>query len=94
MISWRLGPLYRVFITPTFHSYHHSIDPKHYNKNFSGGVFSFWDYIFGTAVKDTQTPPGRMGLETVRMNTLWSMLVTPFQLVFQAYGLTRRRTLK
>jgi sterol desaturase/sphingolipid hydroxylase (fatty acid hydroxylase superfamily) len=93
-ISWRLGPMYRVFMTPTFHSYHHSTDPQHHNKNFSGGVFSFWDYIFGTAVKDTQTPPGRLGLENLHMGSLWSMLVMPFQLLLMPSRSIRRNARK
>lgn len=34
-------------ISPNMHRIHHSIDPKHYNKNF-GVLFVFWDRLFGT----------------------------------------------
>ena len=89
-ITWRLGPLYRVLVTPTFHSYHHSTEPAHYNKNFSGGIFSFWDYLFGTAVQDTRAPPVRLGLDNVRMPSLMSSLTTPFLLLVEYYGWTKR----
>ncbi|MEP5758778.1 MAG: sterol desaturase family protein [Litoreibacter sp.] len=42
------GPvLEHVFISPAQHHVHHSIDPKHYNKNY-GEVFAIWDFLFGT----------------------------------------------
>jgi sterol desaturase/sphingolipid hydroxylase (fatty acid hydroxylase superfamily) len=39
--------LEHVFISPAQHHIHHSIDRKHYNKNY-GEVFAFWDLMFGT----------------------------------------------
>ncbi len=42
------GPkLEHVFISPAQHHVHHSIDRKHYNKNY-GEVFAIWDLMFGT----------------------------------------------
>jgi sterol desaturase/sphingolipid hydroxylase (fatty acid hydroxylase superfamily) len=42
------GPvLSRVFISPAMHQIHHSIDPRHYDKNY-GEVFALWDWMFGT----------------------------------------------
>ncbi|MBI1339898.1 hypothetical protein GC169_06770 [bacterium] len=42
------GPvLSRVFISPAMHQIHHSIDPKHYDRNY-GEVFALWDWMFGT----------------------------------------------
>lgn len=42
------GPiLSRIFVSPAMHQIHHSIDPKHYNKNY-GEVFALWDWIFGS----------------------------------------------
>jgi sterol desaturase/sphingolipid hydroxylase (fatty acid hydroxylase superfamily) len=87
-IPWRLGPLYRVFVTPAFHAYHHSTDPAHYDKNFSSGMFSFWDYLFGTAVAEDSPPPRQLGLPDVKMPTLWSTVATPFRLALR--GLTGR----
>lgn len=42
------GPvLEHVFISPAQHHIHHSIDTRHYNKNY-GEVFAIWDLMFGT----------------------------------------------
>jgi sterol desaturase/sphingolipid hydroxylase (fatty acid hydroxylase superfamily) len=36
-----------ILISPHIHHIHHSVDPKHANKNL-GVVFSIWDRLFGT----------------------------------------------
>ncbi|KEJ90765.1 sterol desaturase family protein [Sulfitobacter donghicola] len=42
------GPVMEhIFISPAQHHVHHSIDPKHYNKNY-GEVFAIWDLMFGS----------------------------------------------
>jgi sterol desaturase/sphingolipid hydroxylase (fatty acid hydroxylase superfamily) len=42
------GPVFsRIFISPAMHQIHHSIDPKHYDRNY-GEVFALWDWMFGT----------------------------------------------
>lgn len=42
------GPvLEHVFVSPAQHQVHHSIDPKHHDKNY-GEVFAIWDLMFGT----------------------------------------------
>ncbi|MER9131672.1 sterol desaturase family protein [Mesorhizobium sp. M0768] len=41
------GPLNSIILCPHWHQVHHSIDPRHYDKNF-GLLFSFWDRLFGT----------------------------------------------
>lgn len=43
-----LGPLRRVFSDCRYHRVHHSIEERHFGKNF-GIMFSLWDQIFGTA---------------------------------------------
>jgi sterol desaturase/sphingolipid hydroxylase (fatty acid hydroxylase superfamily) len=83
-IKWRFGPLSRILVTPRFHSFHHSADPRHYNKNF-GALLSIWDHIFGTAV-DAPEQPAEYGLKDVNMPTLWSTLLLPFGLLRQMYA--------
>jgi sterol desaturase/sphingolipid hydroxylase (fatty acid hydroxylase superfamily) len=83
-IKWRLGAVSRVFVTPWFHSFHHSTDPRHYNKNF-GGLLSIWDHIFGTAV-DAPEQPTEYGLRDIKMPTLLSTLLQPFGLLRQMYA--------
>ncbi|WP_297769081.1 sterol desaturase family protein [uncultured Roseovarius sp.] len=42
------GPvLERIFISPCQHQIHHSLDPRHHNKNY-GEVLAIWDWMFGT----------------------------------------------
>jgi sterol desaturase/sphingolipid hydroxylase (fatty acid hydroxylase superfamily) len=83
-IKWRLGALSRVLVTPWFHSFHHSTDPRHFQKNFGSGL-SIWDRVFGTAV-DAPEQPAEYGLTDVKMPTFMSTLSLPFRLLFQTYG--------
>jgi len=47
-LKFSYGPfLNRIFLCPHYHQLHHSIDPRHYNRNY-GLLFSFWDRMFGT----------------------------------------------
>lgn len=39
--------LSNIFISPAQHQVHHSIDPKHWDRNM-GLIFAFWDKLFGT----------------------------------------------
>jgi sterol desaturase/sphingolipid hydroxylase (fatty acid hydroxylase superfamily) len=43
----KLGPLEWVFVTPSHHRVHHSLDAAHIDRNF-GGVLIVWDRLFGT----------------------------------------------
>jgi sterol desaturase/sphingolipid hydroxylase (fatty acid hydroxylase superfamily) len=54
-LDWSYGRLGRVFVSPAFHRLHHSLEPRHHNRNFSTGL-SFWDGLFGTAVADLRRP--------------------------------------
>ncbi|TLM76967.1 sterol desaturase family protein [Microbulbifer harenosus] len=39
--------LEHIFISPAQHQIHHSINPRHFNKNY-GEVFAIWDWLFNT----------------------------------------------
>ena len=39
--------LNHIFMCPSQHQLHHSVDERHMNKNF-GSILSFWDWVFGT----------------------------------------------
>ena len=39
--------LEHIFISPAQHQIHHSLEPKHHNKNY-GEVLAIWDWMFGT----------------------------------------------
>ncbi len=39
--------LEHIFISPAQHQIHHSLEPKHHNKNY-GEILALWDWMFGT----------------------------------------------
>ena len=59
-LDWTYGPLRRLFVSPVFHSIHHSTDPRKFGKNF-GMTLSLWDFLFGTA-DDSQARERAYGL--------------------------------
>lgn len=61
-VSFRFGWLNYVFSTPEVHRFHHSTDPRHYDRNF-GGSLIIWDILFGTYFFDADHPPEHYGLD-------------------------------
>ncbi|MEP6571803.1 MAG: sterol desaturase family protein [Gemmatimonadota bacterium] len=59
-LHWKLGPVRYLFVSPVFHSIHHSTDRQSFDRNF-GQVLSLWDYLFGTA-SSLQERPARTGI--------------------------------
>jgi sterol desaturase/sphingolipid hydroxylase (fatty acid hydroxylase superfamily) len=55
------GPLNNIILCPHWHQLHHSVDPRHYDKNF-GLLFSFWDRLFGTLVVPDPQEDFKFGL--------------------------------
>lgn len=43
-----LGPLAAIFVDPRFHRIHHSLEERHFDRNF-GILLTVWDHMFGTA---------------------------------------------
>jgi sterol desaturase/sphingolipid hydroxylase (fatty acid hydroxylase superfamily) len=62
-IDFHFGPLRRLIVDNRFHRIHHSLEPRHFDKNF-GICFSAWDYLFGTAYEPKQEWPA-VGLADV-----------------------------
>ena len=50
------GVLKHVLVTPQSHRIHHSIEPRHQDKNF-GVIFTVWDRLFGTLYPDYDEYP-------------------------------------
>lgn len=76
-----LGPLDYVLISPHMHQLHHSSRLDHWDKNL-GLIFSAWDWIFGTAVReDTRVPVvygiGRGPEIDAQYTTLYGMFLLP-----------------
>jgi sterol desaturase/sphingolipid hydroxylase (fatty acid hydroxylase superfamily) len=84
------GPLLdRVLVTPIVHQTHHSLDPRHHDKNF-GVKFALWDWLFGTLyVPDRHEclQFGLVGMKKDDFATVGKLYVGPFQ---RAGGLIRR----
>lgn len=76
--------LEHVFISPAQHHIHHSIERKHYNKNY-GEVFAIWDWMFGSLYVPESYEDIKVGLSDEDGNrieqpypTLRSALFHPF----------------
>ena len=50
-----------ILISPAQHQVHHSIDPRHHNRNY-GEVLALWDWMFGTLYLPTGDESIRFGL--------------------------------
>jgi sterol desaturase/sphingolipid hydroxylase (fatty acid hydroxylase superfamily) len=60
-VRWTFGPLRHVVTTPAFHRWHHTSQSEGLDKNF-GGLFLFWDRLFGTLYLPEGKPPQRFGV--------------------------------
>jgi sterol desaturase/sphingolipid hydroxylase (fatty acid hydroxylase superfamily) len=91
------GPLNNVILCPHWHQLHHSVDPRHYDKNF-GLMFSFWDRIFGTLFVPAPDEDFRFGLvdRDVRdYQSLFGLYILPLKKMWcQAVRLLGRRPAK
>ena len=79
-LKLRFGPRGdRLLLSPMHHQCHHSLDPRHFDRNF-GNTLALWDRLFGTLyVPDPTDGPMRFGLgagETTP-HGLKAALVTP-----------------
>jgi sterol desaturase/sphingolipid hydroxylase (fatty acid hydroxylase superfamily) len=77
-ISFR-GVLGRILVSPAHHQVHHSVDPKHFNKNF-GSCLALWDWMFGTLYIPTkEREPLVFGVpDHANAHTVTGELVEPF----------------
>ncbi len=90
-IKTNLGPLKYILVTPQSHRIHHSIEKKHWDKNY-GFIFTIWDQVFGTQYKNYDEYPDT-GVDDVNfpversftgvVKTFFAQLVYPFQQLVQ-----------
>jgi len=66
----RLGLLEFVLNTPSHHRVHHGVNNHYLDKNYAG-IFIIWDRIFGTFVKETETPRYGIIKPLNSYNMLW-----------------------
>lgn len=60
-VPWDFGPLRYAIATPKFHRWHHTSEEEGLDKNF-GGLFAFWDLVFGTYYMPPGRQPERFGV--------------------------------
>jgi sterol desaturase/sphingolipid hydroxylase (fatty acid hydroxylase superfamily) len=93
-IRSNFGPLRYLLVTPQSHRVHHSIEPRHHDRNF-GLTFSLWDHLFGTqyrgydeypdtGIDDDDFPfeqnPGRLGY----LGLLFGQFFYPFRAILRS----------
>ncbi|AFZ23114.1 sterol desaturase [Cylindrospermum stagnale PCC 7417] len=74
-----------IFISPAQHQIHHSVDPKHYDKNF-GYIFAFWDWMFGSLYVPSNYEKLSFGLsngESNLFNSVTNMFLQPLRAIRQ-----------
>ena len=80
-IWFSFGPwLNRILISPAHHQIHHSIEARHWNKNF-GAKFTIWDALFGTLYQPHRPEAFRIGLPNGGMpefTTVRQLYFVPF----------------
>jgi creatinine amidohydrolase/Fe(II)-dependent formamide hydrolase-like protein/sterol desaturase/sphingolipid hydroxylase (fatty acid hydroxylase superfamily) len=83
------GPRWdRFLISPAQHQIHHSVDPRHYDKNI-GFLFAFWDDWFDTLYVPQGKETLRFGIngeEERQFNNLWQLYALPFVKVGHRLG--------
>lgn len=70
------GPLRYLFVSPDFHRWHHAVVRGAKPVNF-GGVFAFWDYLFGTAYHPVKGEACIIDTSIYTPQSLWAQLVFP-----------------
>ncbi len=74
-----------IFISPAQHQTHHSIDEKHFDKNF-GFIFAIWDWLFGTLYVPKGYEKLEFGISRAEPNPFDSVVelyLKPFQLAWK-----------
>ena len=87
-VRWRLRPLHRLIITPEFHHWHHTNDPKAIHSNYS--VFlPAWDLLFGTYFMPKDRRPETYGVDEYIPTGMAAQLVHPFRGMAHPVSLAR-----
>lgn len=74
-----LGPLRHIIPDNRFHRIHHSVEKRHFNKNF-GSASAIWDILFGTAYFSQKDEWPDVGLSSKKQpKTVREFLFRPFK---------------
>lgn len=75
-----LGPLRHLLVDGAYHRLHHSMEERHFDRNFSI-LFTFWDRIFGTCVMPQGDEWPDTGIHESRSpRTVGELLLFPWKL--------------
>jgi sterol desaturase/sphingolipid hydroxylase (fatty acid hydroxylase superfamily) len=90
-VRWSYGPIGYLFASPVFHRWHHTVEAEGEGKNFAG-IFSIYDYCFGTFYLPKGQQPKNFGLiDEPLSEKFFDQMRYPFQ---QWFGVKERdRTL-
>lgn len=78
-IDFHFGPLRRVIVDNRYHRLHHSLEPRHIDKNF-GICLNIWDRMFGTAVDPLPGEWPKVGVAGLRPpRTVRDFLLMPLR---------------
>jgi sterol desaturase/sphingolipid hydroxylase (fatty acid hydroxylase superfamily) len=78
-LRWTLGPFKYAIASPTFHRWHHTSEAEGLDKNF-GGLFAFYDLLFGTFYMPPGRRPERFGVRNEAIPAgMLAQLVYPFR---------------
>ena len=73
-VAFRFGALEKYIITPAYHRIHHSIEERHYDKNF--GVFTqLWDYVFATRYLPQPHEYPETGISGLSSTRSWALVM-------------------
>jgi sterol desaturase/sphingolipid hydroxylase (fatty acid hydroxylase superfamily)/creatinine amidohydrolase/Fe(II)-dependent formamide hydrolase-like protein len=95
-VDW--GPaLSHVLVSPAQHQIHHSVDPRHWDKNM-GFMLAWWDWLAGTLYVPRGREELRFGLgadapETKEHRTVWGVYMSPLRNLLAAARRTSRAQL-
>jgi sterol desaturase/sphingolipid hydroxylase (fatty acid hydroxylase superfamily) len=80
-----------VLLSPAQHQIHHSVDPKHWNKNY-GQMLSVWDWLGGSLYVTRAREALTFGLGEAQPHpTVWAALVRPLLSISGVASRTRPR---
>lgn len=77
-VGW--GIMRWLYVTPTFHHWHHANEKDAYDKNFAA-QFPGWDILFGTALMGRADGPRKYGVDDPVPSSFLGSLIYPFRAI-------------
>lgn len=71
------GPLWWLLYSPDTHRIHHSIEPRHFDRNFANW-FPVWDILFGTSYRPAPDEFPPTGVTGVEVRSVGAAILLPF----------------